>query len=447
MKKLIIIISLFTAVSIFAQYNSLRQNEGVIGGGAGVTWINGQPFYSIHINPEIAFANFGVGLDLNLEFGADGNLRTENFNEFSDYASIIRYVRYGQKHDPVYARLGALDYASLGHGSIMYLYNNSPSYDTRKIGLEFDIDFSTFGFESVYGSFGEAGVAGLRGYVRPIQFTQLASTPIIGQLEVGATFAGDFNDKAGVISGAPDPITGEFKASFDEGSTSIVGFDLGLPIIRTSVVGVDLYFDYASIVGFGSGTAAGVKMGFSGLGLVTLQAKLERRFNGDNYLPSYFNAMYEIQRFNLNESTGVVNSKIQNVKFGSAVGDGFYGELLVDVLGVFDILGSYQRLDDHPQSGMLHLSSNISPEGSSYVLRAGYDKVNIIDESDLFKLDDRSYLFAEAGYKPIEYILVSLVYNWTFTPVRDGGDNVIDYVPQKKIEPRVTFIYPFNVGG
>ena len=46
----------------------------------------------------------------------------------------------------------------------------------------------------------------------------------------------------------------------------------------------------------------------------------------------------------------------------------------------------------------------IEPENAPFVLRAGYDKINIQDEKDLFKLDDRSYLFAEVGYKPVEYI-------------------------------------------
>ncbi len=114
---------------------NLRSNEGFFGGGLGMSWIDGEPYYGFQLFPEIAFANFGVGLDLNLQFDKTGKLRNENFNEFSDYLSILRYARYGQKNDPFYIRLGALDYATLGHGSIMYLYNNRPSYDSRKNGL------------------------------------------------------------------------------------------------------------------------------------------------------------------------------------------------------------------------------------------------------------------------------------------------------------------------
>ncbi|KAB2846771.1 MAG: hypothetical protein F9K45_01175 [Melioribacteraceae bacterium] len=114
------------------------------------------------------------------------------------------------------------------------------------------------------------------------------------------------------------------------------------------------------------------------------------------------------------------------------------------MLNTFDILGSYQRLDKDPASGILHISSEVAPEGIPYVVRAGYDKINIKNEKDLFKLDDRSYLYFEFGYKPYEYLLVSMVYNWTFTPVRDADDNILRYEPQKRIEPRVSLIYPIH---
>ncbi|MDX1701683.1 MAG: hypothetical protein R3250_13740, partial [Melioribacteraceae bacterium] len=133
---------------------------------------------------------------------------------------------------------------------------------------------------------------------------------------------------------------------------------------------------------------------FDGIGLINLRAKLERRFNGDNYIPSYFNSFYEIERFQFNESSNTVTSKIQTLQNIENVGDGYFGELLIRLLGTFDILGSYQRLDDYPESGIFHAATEIAPEGMPVLARAGYDKVNIIDEEDLFTLDDRSNLYA-----------------------------------------------------
>lgn len=445
MKKTILILAFLSSLN-FAQFQSLRPNEGNLGAGLGMSWIDDNPFYTFRFNPEIAFANMGIGLDLNLEFSPSGQIRTENFNEISDYLSIIRYFRYGQKGDPVYFRLGALDYATLGHGSIMYLYNNSPTYDARRLGVEFDLDMNQFGFEFVYGSFLQSGVVGLRAYTRPLKFTSLGSVPVLGNLEVGATFVNDFNSNAKVLAGVYDPLLDQFTATESENTVAEFGFDLGLPIINNDIVKLDLYYDFAQIVNYGNGTSAGIIFGLNGLGLVNVRTKFERRFNNDNYIPAYFGALYELERFSLDKSTGTVSSKIQQLKNAQvSLGNGWYGELLVTLLGTFDILGSYQRLDNQPESGILHIATDISPKDGSFVARAGYDKINIKDEKDLFTLDDRSYLFAELGYKPMPYIVVSMVYNWTFTPVRDAGNNIVGYEPQKKIEPRVSFVYPFNL--
>jgi hypothetical protein len=443
MKKFFLLIILFS-YPVFAQfYDYPRPDEGYISGGLGLNWIDGQPYYRFSFRPEVSLGDFGVGLDLNLDFDSKGKLRTENFNEASDYLSIIRYVRYGLKNDPVFIKLGALDYYTLGHGTIMQHYNNSPTYDARRIGLVTDIDFGRFGLESIYGNFAQSGVFGLRGYVRPLQFSSAADIPILGNFEIGASYVTDFNKYARVDSGYFNQ-AGDFVVAKDGGAVSVIGIDFGLPLIKSSVTTILLYLDYNKIIDFGSGVATGVKFDFDGLGLLSISAKLERRFNNGKYLPSYFNSLYEIERFQSNQASNSYTAKSQLLENITDNANGFYGDLLIRVLNLFDVYGSYQRLDKLPKSGILNLRTAIEPEDASFVLRAGYDKINIQDEKDLFKLDDRSYLFTEVGYKPAPYLLVSIVYNWTFTPVRDNDKNIVGYEPQKRIEPRISLIFPVS---
>ena len=339
-------IVLFTTVFTFGQWDKYpRQDEGNISGGLGMNWIDGQPYYRVSFRPEISFSDFGVGLDLNLDFDSQGKLRKENFNEASDYLSIIRYVRYGLKNDPVFIKVGALDYYTLGHGSIMQQYNNSPTYDNRRIGLVADIDFGKFGIESIMGSFSPAAVFGLRGYVRPLQFTSAADIPIIGNLEVGVSFASDLNKNAGIIAGNYDKTKKEFISTEDKGSINIIGFDIGLPLLNSSIVDITLYTDYSKIINFGSGVATGVKFDFNLSSLLQVGAKLERRFNNGKYIPSYFNSLYEISRFQVDSANGTFSSKALSLNNITDPQNGFYGDLLVRVLGLFDIYGSYQRLD------------------------------------------------------------------------------------------------------
>jgi hypothetical protein len=448
--NVLLILLLLLASQSFAQFSNYpRPDEGIVNGGMGINWIDGKPHYRISFRPEVSFSEIGIGLDLNLDFDSEGKLRTENFNEASDYLSIIRYVRYGLKNDPVFIKVGALDYYTLGHGSIMQHYNNSPTYDNRRIGLVADIDFGKFGFESIFSSFSPAGVFGIRGYIRPLQLSPASDIPILGNLEVGASYATDMNEYAGVIAGSYNSTLQKFDATSDTGAISIIGFDIGLPLLNSSVTDIILYADYSKIINFGSGVAAGVMFDFNLSTLLNVTAKLERRFNKGKYIPAYFNSLYEIERFKVDSTklstdpahfssrAKILNESVENM-------NGFYGDLLVRVLGLFDIYGSYQRLDKKSNSGILNLRTAIEPEEAPFVLRAGYDKINIRSEKDMFTLDDRSYLFTEVGYKPVEYILVSIVYGWTYTPVRDNDDKIISFEPQKRIEPRVSFIYPFK---
>jgi hypothetical protein len=464
MKKIFVLVLFLLAVQIsFAQKSTKAPaknagTSGVIGGGVGMTWIkdgSGEmvPYYLINLSPEIAFMNFGVGLDLNLYVSSkDQSIRWSELQR----GRFIRYVRYGNKGDETYVRLGILDYARLGHGSILYNYRNSPSVDNRRIGTELDLDFGKFGLESVYGDITAASVLGMRGYVRPLQFTPAKSIPVINGLEVGATYATDLRSDSkdenyrpalwSSLSVGTGPGT-PFGEKSNSGAMSIIGFDLGLPLLRFPVVDMTLYYDYSKILNYGSGMAVGLETNFSGMGIFKIFTKFERRFaQTDQYIPSYFDAFYELDRYALAVDTaGVVTNfatKAQQLAATKSPGPGYFGSLLVDVLGTIQVEGSYQRLDMDPNSGILHLGTNTGNKIPLIFVSAGYDKKYITSNTDMFTLDDRSMLYAEVGYKPYPFMIVSTVYTWTFAPEKDSGGNITGYTPQKRITPKVSFVFP-----
>ena len=147
----------------------MGQEGGLLMGGVGVTTIDDKTFFSINFRPELAFGKIGIGLNVNLLYNTgSGELRHEDWDEGYDYFRIIRYLRWGHKWDPVYARVGTLDAARLGHGFIVNYYTNEASYDNRKIGLAFDLDFGRFGFETITSNLGRAELIAGRGYYRPL---------------------------------------------------------------------------------------------------------------------------------------------------------------------------------------------------------------------------------------------------------------------------------------
>jgi hypothetical protein len=446
MRKHILIFLIVSFQISSSQISRLPHDPNQFAGGLGLSWIDGEPYYMFSLSPDIAFGKFGVGLDLNLRINKEGSIRHEDFNTISDYLSLIKYIRYGLKRDPFYVKVGGLDRAILGQGNIVYYYNNRASFDNKKIGIELDIDFGSFGFESLYGDLSGKGIFGLRGYTRPLHFTPAADIPIIGNLETGATYVTDLNEFAGVTNAVIDPSTRKLKVISDEGNISIIGLDASLPLLRAKLIDIDFYTNYTKIVNFGDGAAAGIGFFLSGLGLFSADLRFERWFNGDQFVPKYFNQFYEIQRFIADSTKGFISSKALSLKNVKSLGNAYYGEVVIDLLNLFQIFGSYSRYDKIPNSGTIRLETDLSPKNASFVVRGYYDKFGIIDEKDIFKLDNRSILTAEAGYKPIPYVLVSVIYQWTYAPQRDISNKVIGYSPQKRVEPRISFIFPFGSG-
>lgn len=425
--SLIMIGVLFMCTSGYAQMAASaaqkKNTSGSIPFGLGATFIDGETYYLVNLAPEVAFGDLGIGLDLNLRFSSSGKLRAE-YKKFEDYLRIIRYVRWAQKGDPFYIRLGQLDYAQLGHGFILYNYRNTASYDLRKTGMELDLNFEKFGFESVLSDFAHAGVLGLRGYVKPLKFTSLESVPVINNFEVGATFASDMNKDANKTYDAVN------NKVVDNGALSVIGFDLGLPVLSYKIIKSTLYFDYAKILDYGSGSAVGIDLRFAGLGLLTINAKYERRWNGDQFLPAYFNAMYERERY-----IDSLRTKVQMLKAVKA-NEGYYGELWLSVLNTFNVIGAYQAPVGVRNAGIFHAELDVDDVIPSIVIGGGFDKVKV---GKVFKLDENSILYAQVGYKPVPYLVVSTLYQWTWTKDEATGA----YKTQRRIEPKVSLVFNF----
>jgi hypothetical protein len=49
----------------------------------------------------------------------------------------------------------------------------------------------------------------------------------------------------------------------------------------------------------------------------------------------------------------------------------------------------------------------------------------------------------EFSYLPYPYLLLSVVYQWTFIPVRGENNRILRYEPLQRIEPRVALHLQF----
>jgi hypothetical protein len=448
MKRIIVILSLccFSGY-VAAQWSGYMGTSGSeLDGGIGMAWIDEQAYYNISFQPDISIGKLGIGLNLDLLINTDtGEIRSEDWDESYDYARIIRYLRWGYKGDNVYARVGALDAARIGHGFIMNFYNNQINYDERKLGLSFDVDLGVAGFESMTNNLGRLQVIGGRVYVRPM-YTK--GIPVLKNLGFGASYVTDVDLKT---------YQGE-----DE-TVAEWGVDVDLPIIKTDMLKWLLYADHAQIVDFGSGQAVGTRVDFSALwNFLNLSVIFERRFLGEKFIANYYGPLYEVLRrtsvaqlMDFYESLGgelpseyaflrsvdvPINQK-ELLYMMTKQRNGWYGALYLNFLKLVTVMGSYQLIDNQANSGALHFGAMLSENIPLITAEASYDKIGIETFEDVRTLDNRSVARVGLGYKVKPYLLIYMDYIWNFVWSAEHDQ----YISQERIQPRIAFRYPFNL--
>ncbi len=422
-------------------------NTGIIAGGAGVTLIDGEPFLSLRFQPAISFDKWTIGLDVNLDYDIqNGSIRKENYNEVNDFLSMVRFIQYGEKiaSEPFFGRLGQLNTTSLGNGSIVYFYNNSPTFDNRRLGVNSQINFEFGGVDLLYGNFSNPGLAGGRVHIAPLYFVDGVDSPILKNMQIGLTHVRDLDPTAKYTGGRFDSISNKIVVTDSIESVAVSGFDITFPLISSELFSLKTYYDFATISGFGSGSAIGISSSIKIFSLARADLRLERRINGKGYKTSYFNSLYEIERLNYNYENSRFESKIQSLNEQLA-DNGIFGDLLLNFSYILRVFGSYQQLDKTPNSGLLRVAVSLLPTSQQFFVRGGMDKVNInsfVDE--VFEFNDRTYFYAEGGITLGNNLQFSLLYQKTFQAIRSEDNTILGYTPQERIEPRINLVYPFT---
>ena len=408
-------------------YGSFSQNQITMP--LGYTRIGDQNYISLRLQPELTFGKFGLGLDIPLLFSPeDGNFRTEEYKGGVGPLRVIRYLRYGVKHkDPVYLRLGDLTGSTLGYGFMIYNYTNSASFEKRKIGLAYDLNYDLrYGVEGIYSDFDGFNLFAIRPYVRPLATSDI---PIIKTTEFG-------------ISYVTDKDNGPFATQ--EGITEM-GVDVGVTVVENSFIKILPYIEYArfskndylqaladSVGGSvllgtngpvkydaGQGITFGTNFYFNFIAdILTANVKLERRFVSDNFVPHFFDGVYETNKDR--RARALVTTK------GI---DGTFGQIDIGLIKKIQIIGGISIPDDLKKSegALIHLGLNAPNLIPKIMISGSYHKGFLDDLGDAFKLDQRSLAQARLAYRINTYLIGGVDYKWTFAVV-DGKVKATKYI-------------------
>lgn len=444
----IVILSLFLILPTSAQnesqsgpveedkaLNEMEQANFLTSGlyGGGLTFIDGDAYVQLQLQPDIPLGKIGIGLDLILLYnpyaeGTEPQILAEDGESWdspSTWLRLIRYVRYGQPYDPFYVRFGELDYLTIGHGSIMSGYSN---YDRRGLRLNFRDSKNRSGIETMLNDIGNPSIFGGRVFLRPFQREE--NNNFLTRFELGATYLTDINPN--LQEAGEEPL-------------SAIGLDVGFPLFETSTFRLDLYDDIAFlntlsdtveseelltpltplIKGEGRSTTANLAWGNAvGVGFAFTQAifKIEYRVFGDGYIPSVFDYTYESAK-SLSPEPNI--PQFLGLETTTEPRRGFYSQLIWQPLPQIHFLGT---LEDYTNiAPKLYMGTTVSKLVPRLSLRAFYTKRDIGAGGetnffgDLFNLDEKSAFSVEARYTVFPPVETIVLREYTFRRVETAG--------------------------
>ena len=420
-----IILLFILPTSILAQEDEalteLEQPDFLTSGlyGGGLTFINGDAYVRLQLQPDIPIGKVGIGLDLILLYnpyaeGTEPQILAEDgeaWDSPSTWLRLVRYVRYGQPYDPFHVRFGELDYLTIGHGSIMSGYSN---YDRRGLRLNLRNAESRLGVETMMNDIGNPTIFGGRAFLRPFQREE--NNNLLTRFELGATYLTDINPNLQEVG--EDPLTA-------------VGFDVGFPIFETSTFRLDLYDDIAFLntlseentqteialtednsvtTNLAWGNAIGVGFSFT----QTL-FKIEYRTFRDGYIPSVFDYTYESAK-SVSPEPGM--PQFLGLETNTEPRRGFFSQFIWHPLPQVHFMGTFEDYTNtEPKFYMAVTESGLVPR---FALRAFYTKRDIGEGGetnffgDLFDLDEKSAFSVEVRYEVFPPVVTIFTREYTF---------------------------------
>lgn len=420
-KKFAILFLLLLPLLLFAQdATGEESNEGLsLGGGVGSVILDGKTYTSIRFMPEVRFGQVGIGLDFDLMIDDEGNAREEDWDELEDYINKVYYIRYAQRGAPFFFKVGGFTDYTISHGLVMRNYTNMLKYpEYRQIGAQVGFriksmsDFSVEAFSSnVYNNDILAG----RVTLRPLQSVEM---PILSKLILGGSFATDRDQYKGITDQEEDDILAKIMEgsdwngngipgaqallnyglsqeavdllitngyaeieeeptiSFDEDDISIWSVDYDLPLIEGDNFNLGHYGEMAQIVDHNMGF---IFPGFYAKFLI-FNMNLEYRFYQDDFLPGYFDNLYDQDRASVYDDTVRVKESILE---NAVQTQGWYGSLTSNIRDLIYITAAYEDMyadgkdDDDMKSiwGNIEFNTEMIPKLST--ARIAYSQVRV----------------------------------------------------------------------
>ena len=368
-------------------------------------------YSKIALQPEFSFWKIGVGLDLQAYIDQNGNVRESDWNNWEALANKILYIRYAEKGDPFYLRVGAIDNATIGHGIIFNRYSNMIRYpEVKKVGLIADLNMPSFGIETITTNITREEVMGARLYFKPFYNS-------------GMFLLSDF---ALGVSGGMDVDPDDNNATKKD-EVGVAAIDMELPLLKLPVFSSTLFADSAqmqlgdayihptqypspNITSIKKNNGSGSSVGLMGK-LLIFNYKVQYKNLESNFVYGYFDRFYEVER-STKVDTLIGNSNLP-------VREGVYGELSWDIMNKIYIMGSYEDLNNDNTGTYPWAHAELSLDKSLFFnkifFKCSYDKKHAQNWEIIKNMDGPNTLVrTEMGYALSDSVMVIFVKERTY---------------------------------
>jgi len=413
---------------------------------------DGERFLSSVLAPTFERGLWSGGLRFRFRWNQRG-LRDEDYDENADYLAILRFVQYSDKDEPgFYVRLGDIDRDQIGYGQFINQYRNTLSLDNPQTGMVLDRIEDRYKVESLFSSFATPSVFGARVGFKPFLEDSSATRQSVA---FGITIAGDVSDEARLENpyrnGLPffdgqAPIgadTLRLGSAVLESPLTMLGFDVSAPVFLGGIDELTAYAELGNIFGFGSGLGLGVE-GVDRRGNWRIKGWLEQRLLGREYVPSYFNSIYERDRLRsttvtLADGTEVdaINTKRNRLYRRDEVEFGSYLGMEVRYTRHYRVRWSLEHSWTRDQSGWFEFDIRISDPDLPFQLRYVFDQVNMDGLGDILNGPPENALHRlELAYLIRKHILVGFRFRQSFDTIENLG-RTVGHRKQTHIEPAI----------
>jgi len=220
--------------------------------------------------------------------------RSQDWRSPSDFARVIRYLGYGQKEANLFVQVTQENAATVGHGGVMRRYFAGADVARQRVSAEVDAYNDTGGFEAFVNDVVNPNLWTALAFVKPL--SPFSEDPTARSLSLGVTWGADLRAPTALQPGATLVNAERPLDLYRTRAVQLWGVDAEVKVVKTESWDVKPYVEWARLQGAGSGLSLGVLTRASWGGKQALRVILEgRRFDAD-YLPSYFDTFYEIQK-------------------------------------------------------------------------------------------------------------------------------------------------------